>query len=285
MIWIVTDSAQEYERDPERGFEVIDLPMLLNGKPMKGKMEDSEFYDCLADSNCELKTSQPSPAVLESVFSDLTATGDEVIAILVSSTLSGTFNSARLAAADLNGVYLVDSHQACLSQSALVAYALQLRDEGKSSSEIVENLEEAKKRVKLLAVLPSLAQLKKGGRISPLKAAAADLANIKPVLTIDDNGDVDVCGKTRGMKKAIHQCAKLAVESGIDLSMPVVLAISGPDSGSAELLRKNLEEELEAATGEKVTIDAPVHPLSRMLTIHTGVGGTGAGFFCKEKSE
>lgn len=276
MIWIVTDSAQELKSDDARGLAVMNLPLSINGEDVKEEISEERFYELLDDEQMTLRTSQASPAMFEDFFEKLTANGDEVVAILVSTTLSGTYNSARLAALDFPGVHLIDSHTACLAQTVLVERAIELRDQGLSAYELVAALEEEKHQAKLYATLPTLQYLKKGGRISPAKAAIADLAGIKPVLTVNDDGEVEPCAKSRGIKKAIRQCAKLAVEHHIDLERPIVVACSGPYQERAELMLADLEEEL----GTK--LEVRFFNLSPVLGVHLGPGGAGVGFFEKK---
>lgn len=104
---------------------------------------------------------------------------------------------------DFDNIWLVDSGQAALSETALVKRAMDLRDQGLSAQQIAKQLEEDKKKVKLLAVVPTLKYLKKGGRISAAAAMAGDLIGIKPVVTIDEKGEVVVDSKARGLKRGL----------------------------------------------------------------------------------
>ncbi|UNT93679.1 DegV family protein [Allobaculum sp. Allo2] len=205
MIWIVTDSAQELKEEEQEGLRVVSLPICVNEKLLDHPIENEDFFALLEEESNVLSTSQPSPSAFEAVFEELTSRGDEVIALLLSSSLSGTYNSARLALLDheawQENVHLIDSGQACLSQSVLVARALELRNAGKSAKEIIETIEKEKKQVRLFAMLPTLKYLKKGGRISPAKAALADLAGVRALVTIDENGEITACAKTRGTKR------------------------------------------------------------------------------------
>lgn len=146
MIWIVTDSAQELKNDPENGLIVMKLPIMINGEESKEEISKEKFYEMLEDDSISLKTSQATPADFEEVFRKITENGDEVLGVLLSSTLSGTYNSARLAAMDFDNIWLVDSGQAALSETALVKRAMDLRDQGLSAQQIAKQLEEDKKK-------------------------------------------------------------------------------------------------------------------------------------------
>ena len=156
------------------------------------------------------KTSQPSPAKFADCFEEAKENGDDVVAILVSGALSGTVQSATIAKdiAEHDGVYIVDSKSATLGIRLLVDRAVRMRDQGKSAKEIAEALDELKARVRLFAGLDTLEYLQKGGRISKTAASIGSLAGIKPIITIDEEGKVAVCGKQRGNKNVFRQIIK-----------------------------------------------------------------------------
>ncbi|MEY8309836.1 DegV family protein [Erysipelotrichaceae bacterium 51-3] len=279
MIWIVTDSAQEMKNNKGKGLVVVKLPVLVNGEVPQEEITDEQFYLLLDSEGVNLTTSQFSPAGFAELFEELLKDPeDEVVAVCLSSTLSGTYNSARLAAMESGGrIHLVDSNNACLSQTALVKEALHLRDQGMDASEIADALEQAKKEVKLFALVPTLKYLKKGGRISAAKATIGELAGIKPIVTIDENGEVGVAAQTRGIKKAIRQIASLVEEAGLDPNRPIALGYSGLDDANIHALTTELESVLGISL-------AQVEPcsLSQVLGVHVGPGAAGIGFFTKK---
>lgn len=279
MIWIVTDSAQETKDAKDKGLVVVKLPVLVNGEVPQEEITDEQFYLLLDSEGVSLTTSQFSPATFADLFEELLKNPeDEVVAVLLSSTLSGTYNSARLAAMEFDGrVHLVDSNNACLSQTALVQEALRLRDQGMNAAEIADALEQAKKEVKLFALVPTLKYLKKGGRISAARATIGELAGIKPIVTIDENGEVGVAAQTRGIKKAIRQIVSLVEEEGLDLNRPIVLGYSGLDDANVHALIT----ELESALGTDLSHVEPCS-LSQVLGVHVGPGAAGIGFFTKK---
>ena len=120
-----------------------------------------------------------------------------MIAITISSKLSGTFRNAQAAAKKFGKkVFAVDSLNASIGERLLCLYALRLIEEEKTAEEIVRKLEEAKKRINLIAVLDTLKYLKKGGRITPAAAAIGTMLRLKPVLQIQ--GDkLDAFAKAR----------------------------------------------------------------------------------------
>ena len=131
-----------------------------------------EFFVKLTNEKEFPKTSQPSPAKFADCFEEAKENGDDVVAILVSGALSGTVQSATIA------------------------------------KDIAEALDELKARVRLFAGLDTLEYLQKGGRISKTAASIGRLAGIKPIITIDEEGKVAVCGKQRGNKNVFRQIIK-----------------------------------------------------------------------------
>lgn len=279
MIWIVTDTAQEIQNDPANGIAVMQLPLMINQQECRdtASLSKEEFYQMLEDDNTTLTTSQATPAMFEALFSKLTESGDEVVCITLSSTLSGTYNSARLASLEMEGVYLVDSMNACLGQSALVKRAIQLREENHSAKEIAGILDQEKQDVVLLAAVDTLKYLKKGGRLSPAAAAVGNLLGIRPIVTVNQEGEVAVAGKTRGTKKCNRLLADLVQEQQPDVSRPMVFGYSGLEQDNLDLLKEQLE-----AAGIPHSDEAL--PLSPVLAVHAGPGAAGLAFFAKKRS-
>lgn len=276
MIWIVTDTGQEHKTDRENGLVVLDCPILVNGEHPEEKLDAASFYALLDEEGISVTTSQVSPAEYMDVFEELTKNPeDEVVCITIGSRLSGTCNSARLASQGNERIHLVDSNTVCLQETMLVDEAIRLRKEGKSAAEIAAILDEEKKNIRILAYIPVLKYLKKGGRISPAKAAIGDLAGIKPIITIED-GEVAVAAKCRGMKKAMRTLMDQAKAYDIDLSRPVSFGYTGTDDATA----KAMIEEFEKSMGQKAE-HTPV-PLTFLIGVHVGPEGAGFGFFTKD---
>ena len=168
------------------------------------------------------------------VFKEETADGSEAVYLSISSGVSGSMQSAMLAAQEFDGkVKVFDSHHFCISLRVLVEYAKRLADEGKNADEIVESLNEALKKVRIIAVFATLENLRKGGRLSSASAFVGELLAIKPMITIKDGG-VEVLGKARGMKKGIKAMRDYIESEEIDLSMPYAFAYSGSDRENIE---------------------------------------------------
>lgn len=227
MIRILVDSSSDYEvrEIKEKNLEFIPIHITIGEKDYIDGVdfEKDEFYELLQGGSEFPKTSQPSPEAFLEIFEDAKKKGDSVICILLSSALSGTFQSAALARniADYEGIYLIDSLTATYPVKILADHALALAQEGMEAGQIFEKLEELKSRVRLFAGLDTLEYLAKGGRLSKSAAAIGELANIKPIITLTKEGSVGVLGKCIGRNKAITQVFKHLAEIQLDPAFPL----------------------------------------------------------------
>ena len=276
----VVDSAADLTLEEAKALGVAHLPL----KVLFGEEEYldavtlgyQEFYEKLAACDKLPTTSQASPAEFEKVFGELTANGDEVVAITVSSGLSGTYQSACIGADDYAGkVYVVDSLNVTLGQRLVLMRGLQLAQDGLSAKEIAEKLNEEKGKVRLFAVLDTLENLKKSGRISAATALAGTMLSIKPAVAVQE-GKIVMAGKARGA----HQGNKLLRDliektGGIDFEKPHTLAYSGP---SDERLQKFIAESGDLWEGQP---QPPIATVGAVIGTHVGPGAWAMAFFEK----
>ena len=173
MLRVLTDSTADLPAALAQRMQVEIIPLQVtfeNCETYRDGLDLSpdEFYERLSECHKLPSTSQPSPEAFEKAFQDAKDAGDEVIAILLSSKISGTYQSAQIAASlvDHDKIYLIDGLSATLGNQLLVRLAVELRDEGRPAGEIVSILEEEKHKVRLLAVVDDLKYFRKGGRLS-----------------------------------------------------------------------------------------------------------------------
>lgn len=204
---IITDSAAELQLQEMQKMRVTVIPMrvVFDDESYKVEYEISkkQFYEKLI-AGAYPKTSQPSPADFEKEFREAAEQGDSVVAIMLSSALSGTLQSAQIARemVGYEQIYIIDSKTASYAQYILVEKAVQMRDAGATAAEIAAALEELKPRVRICAALDTLLYLYKGGRLSRLEAGLGTMANLKPIIRLSEDGAVKVCGKALGKVKA-----------------------------------------------------------------------------------
>ena len=192
-----TDLVQEYKD------RVSVVPLTVNfgeEEYIDGVTIDYKtFYEKLIESDVLPTTSQANPDTFMKEVEKVKEAGESAVVITLSSKLSGTYQSAMIAADDFDNIYVVDGGSATIGNSILVEYAIKLLDEGMSAKEIAEKLEEAKGKIVIVALLDTLEYLKKGGRISKTVAFAGTVLNIKPVVSVID-GEIGMQGKARGSK-------------------------------------------------------------------------------------
>lgn len=282
-IKLVVDSASDYVEEEARGLGIELVPMevrfeeecFLDGFNLSHK----EFFEKLIESSDLPKTSQINEYAFEECFDRLTRGGDEVIAITLSSKLSGTYSSAEKAAKKFGGkVRVVDSLSASIGERILCQYAYRMIGEGKGIDEICQKLEESKSNIKVLALLDTLKYLKKGGRISSVVALTGEVFSIKPVISIV-NGEVKMAGKAVGSKKGNNLLNQLVESSnGIDFSLPFAVGFSGL---SDHLLVKYLEDSGQLWKDKVENI--PSYMIGSTIGTHVGPGAIAVAFFAQEK--
>lgn len=186
-----------------------------------------DFYEKLVESDVLPTTSQATPGAFADEFEKAKQAGESAVVITISSKLSGTYQSAVIAAADYDNVYVVDSASAAIGSAVLAELALKLADEGMDAKAIAEKLEVEKTRVVIVALIDTLEYLKKGGRISKTVAFAGGVLNIKPVICVTD-GVIEILGKARGSKMGNNLLVQeIEKAGGADFSMPVLLGYTG----------------------------------------------------------
>ena len=230
------------------------------------------FYQKLIETDAMPSTSQASPAA----FAEQYAADEEVVVITISSKLSGTYQSAMIAAAGCSSVYVVDSENASVGCGILVGLALRYLRDGMTASAIAEKLQEDKKKIVVIALLDTLEYLKRGGRISKAAAFAGGLLNIKPVISIAD-GEIQLLGKARGSKMGNNLLAQqIQKVGGIDFTKPVLLGYTGL---SDVLLQKYIEDSsyLWSASLDDVRYVS----IGSVIGAHAGPGAIAVAFFRK----
>ena len=275
-IRFITDSASDMNSSRE---DVTILPLHIRfGEEEYADgvtISHKEFYEKLIECDTLPTTSLVSPAVFEDAYEQAVSAGETVIVITISGKLSGTCQSARIAAEDYEGkVFVVDSMNATIGERILVEYGLQLKDQGKSAEEIVSILEKEKSKIHTMGLLDTLEYLKKGGRISPAVALAGSLLSIKPVIAVE-NGEVTILGKARGSKNGNNMLMSLVEKSGgINFEKPFSLAYSGL---SDMLLQKYISDSAHLYQGKAVHL--PVARIGSTIGTHAGPGAVAVAFF------
>lgn len=248
MIRILVDSSSDYtmEEISKNGFHFVPLMVSLGGKYYKDGIElkPNDFYELLINTGDFPKTSQPSPQDFADIFEDVKAKGDEIICILLSSALSGTCQSAHLAKdmVDYEGIHIIDSLAATVMIKFMGDYATKLITEGLSATEIVAKIEAMKGKIKVAAALDTLEYLCKGGRLSRASATIGELANLKPIITVSQEGKVSVIGKCLGKNKALNFILKYLADNERDMDFPLYTLYSYGTENTEKLEERLVKE-------------------------------------------
>lgn len=274
-IRIVTDSASDIQEKID-GLTVLPLKVIFGETTyLDGvNLSHHEFYEKLIETDSLPTTSQVNPYEFETCFAEAVESGDDVVAVILSSKLSATWQSAMNAAMNFPGrVYVVDSLNVAFGQRVLVEYALRLRNDGMGAADIAAELESAKQRIHTIALLDTLEYLKRGGRISAAAAFAGGLLSIKPVIAIDE-GKVAILGKARGSRQGNNLLMETVRKYGIDYSMPLALGYSGL---SDKLLKKYIADSHALWEGHDDMLR--VVTVGCSIGTHAGPGAIGIAFF------
>ncbi len=278
MIRILVDSSSDYtmEEIKNNGFHFVPLTISLAGNTYKDGVDlvPDRFYELLTTGGDFPMTSQPSPQDFAEIFEDVKEKGDEIICILLSSALSGTCQSAHLAKdmVDYDGIHLIDSLAATCMIKFMGNYAAKLVKEGLSAKEIVTKIEAMKGKIKVAAGLDTLEYLHKGGRLSKASATIGELANLKPIITVTEEGKVSVIGKCLGKNKALNFILKFLKNGERDTDFPLYTLYSYGTENT-----EKLEERL---TKEGYTFDERVQ-LGPTIGAHIGPGAFAIIFVSK----
>ena len=279
MIKLLVDSASDIDLTEARdlGIELIPMLITIGEKEYSDGVDLShkEFFEKLIESDELPQTSQINECRFDERFSALTANGDDVIAIVLSSKLSGTYDCACRAAQKYDGkVRVVDSLNASAGERILCMHAVKLINEGRlSAAEIVDELNIKKTRIRFLALLGTLEYLKKGGRISSVVAFAGEMFSIKPVVSVTD-GEVKLVGKAMGSKRGSNLLSQFIDKYGVNFDMPFALVYSGLTD---EFLIKYITDSEKLWVGK--TDYLPKYLIGSTIGTHIGPGAIGVAFF------
>lgn len=240
MVRIVTDSSSEISQEEAKrlNIEVLPLTIIFGNEQYRDGIDitSDEFYEKLVTSSEFPTTSQLSFDALSSLFADAKDKGDEVLVIPIASALSGSCEWAVRAAKEsgYDKITVYDSMCTTFMLEILVREAVRLRD--KTVGEIVSALDELRPRITLLAALDTLEYLKKGGRINKTVAAVGGMLKIKPVITLSDEGKVELIHKSIGMNAALRYISECYLSDKKDENF-AVRTIYCMDDGNCSKLR------------------------------------------------
>lgn len=278
-IRIITDSGSDIPQNYHKSITVLPMFIRFGDTEYRDGIDISttEFYQKLIETDELPTTSLISPGTFEEEYKKAIDNGEKVIVITISSKLSGTYQSAVLAALDYpNNVFVVDSLNVACAEQILVLRGIELIEQGMSARDIANTLETERKSIHILAVLDTLEYLKKGGRISSAVAFVGEALNLKPIVACRD-GEVVMIGKVRGSKNSNnHLMQEIEKISGIDFTKPLRLGYTGL---SDDMLQKFMND--SKAIWEDYIEDITVSHIGSTIGTHVGPGAIAVAFFEK----
>ena len=239
-------------------------------------IDHKTFYEKLIESDVLPTTSQATPDAFMQEMEKAKAAGEAAVVITISSKLSGTYQSACIAAQEYENIYVVDSATGAVGAGILTELALGLLDQGWDAKAIAETLEEEKQKIVIVALVDTLEYLKRGGRVSKTVAFAGTLLNIKPVLSVID-GEIHMLGKARGSKMGNNLLVQeIEKAGGVDFSKPVLLGYTGISNA---LLLKYIEDSRHIWDGNLSEVRYTT--IGSVIGTHAGPGAVAVAFFKK----
>lgn len=245
-------------------------------------MPEADFYAKMRAGSMP-STAQVNPTEARQIFEPYLKEGKDVLHIAFSSGLSGTYNSCRIAAEELQEEYpdrnitVVDSLAASLGQGLLVYLAQKKKEEGADMETVVRWVEEHKNHIVHLFTVDDLNHLYRGGRVSKTTAVLGGMLNIKPVLHVDEEGKLIPIGKVRGRKKSILELASLMDQKigSYKDSCDTIFISHGDCLEDAEFLAEKIKSKYPVST-------VIVNYVGAVIGAHSGPG-TLALFFVGDK--
>ena len=275
---IIVDSSTDVSEKYREKIQFVPLTVRFGDREYLDGVELSkhQFYEMLVESDVLPTTSQATPAAFAEYLESVASAGDSAVVITLSSKLSGTYQSAVLAAEDYPNIYVVDSQSVAIGTGVLAQYAVELAQQGMGAEEIAQVLTQQREKVCVVALLDTLEYLKKGGRISKTVAFAGGMLNIKPVVTVQD-GAVALIGKARGSRNGNTLLVeKIREAGGVDFERPVLLGYTGLSSA---LLEKYVDDSKALWADHVDKLDGCL--LCSVIGTHAGPGAVAVAFFRK----
>ncbi len=253
MVRIITDSASDIDMKTAGELGIICVPLTVSfGKEQfkeNVELSKTEFYKRLISDASFPQTAQVPPYAFEQVFREAKEAGDDVIAILLSSRLSGAYQSARIAqesvheeeSKNLNRgsgnshCYVIDSRSASAGQQLLAEHAAKMRKQGNTAREIVRQIRNVRSRLQLFACVNTLEYLYRGGRISKAAATIGTIINVKPILYVNESGEPEITARVHGNQKAVNYMLERLKAEPPDEEYPIYIMYSYMDEGARRL--------------------------------------------------
>ncbi|MGI6684176.1 MAG: DegV family protein [Bacillota bacterium] len=275
-IALVTDSTSDLSSEfiEKHNIHVLPLKVVYQDREYLDRVEinPNEVYEGLAKE--VPSTSMPSVGEVTELFSKLIREGyQQILSIHISSGLSGTINSVRLAAANFPSVNIevIDSRSISMGIGVLVEEAANFIKKGMNLPSVVEKIREIRENLSVIFVVKTLEYLKRGGRIGYVSAAMGSLLDLKPVIAVNEEGKYFTLAKVRGRKKSLDKIIEVVKEAAEKNFLKLTVM-----HGDAKEEAKYIFDELKKIKRIKEIGFGEVGPV---IGVHTGPGVVGLVFY------
>jgi len=272
-IGLVTDSTCDLPPELIKKYNIQIVPIVIQvGEKSyldQVEIKPKDFIHILETSNEKLSTSQPSPALFKKVYDKAAQSYESIISLHISEKLSGTIQGARMGCKDMeysNKIHIVDSKTSSVALGLLVVEAAQLIQGRCKLEEIIDRLKIAADNVKIFISIPTLKYLMRSGRLNKAKGFLGTLLNLKPILTVNSDGNIVEAAKVIGQKRVVHKT--------LDLAIKFAKSVKNPRFGITHVSAPELAQwygyKIRNVFNSSKVIIAEASPA---LSVHIGVGG------------
>jgi len=287
MFQLISDGGCDFTKEEvaQYGIDVVPFYITFDEEThLKEGVDISKgdyFKRLIAEKNLFPKTAQPSPQDYIDAYTPHLKAGKDILSLTISSKLSGTYNSATLAAEMLKEEYpdrtivVVDSLNASIGQGLILREVIKMRDAGYPLLETAQLAKKIRETTRLYCTLDSLEYLKRGGRVGPTTALVGGILGLRPILQIED-GLVSQLETIRGKKQALKLMEEAIVGALAGEKETVNISIGHILSEEEALV---IKANTEAALG--MSIENPVAEIGATIGTHAGPGGLVVAY-CKK---
>ncbi|MGP4068811.1 DegV family protein [Halobacillus sp. B29] len=276
---VLTDSTAYLKRETRRANDIhmIPLNVIFGHESYQEEIDINadDFYDMVKEGGELPKTSQPSTGLMTNKLEELARDYDAVLAIHLSSGISGTYQGMIAAGDMVEGidVHVFDSEISCLMQGFYALEAAELASNGETPEQILDRLEVMKQSMKAYFMVDDLTHLHRGGRLNGAQAFVGSLLQVKPVLHFVDTKIVPF-EKIRTRKKALKRILTLFEESIEEGAMYKACIIHANRLDEAKQIKQEIEQQFE-------NVEIEVSYFGPVIGTHLGEGAIGLGWYRK----
>ena len=272
-VGLVTDSTCDLPPEIIKKYHIQVVPIVIQiGKKSyldQVEIKPKDFIHILETSSEKLSTSQPPPAFFAEAYNKIALKYQSIISLHIAEKLSGTIQGARMGCKEMedsNNIHIIDSKTASVALGLLVAEAAQLIQERFSLEEIINRLKIAADNVKIFISIPTLKYLMRSGRLNKTKGLLGTLLNLKPILTVNSDGNIVEAAKVIGQQKVIHKTVDLAIQFAKGVKNPrfAITHVAAPE------LAQWYSDKIQTIFNSSKVMIAEASPA---LSVHIGIGG------------